>query len=951
MIESSRRIGRCIAVAALLMFLTSAAHAQHPHLPGFDRFLSEPGADQAEAGRFLINELQCVACHTTEKPVIDGIAPNRAPLLGDVGARLKPQWIKAYLDDPQKTKPGTRMPGPPHGIPEQMLQQGHTALTHYLASLQGDKPLPVLMGKIADGKKLFNEVGCAACHTPLGDEASVKDGKSTVPLPDLAAKYQNASALAAFLMEPHRWRPAGRMPKLNLTKEEALSIAVAFGLPGGGARVGVRDSDDEALKKAGLDKELVAGVYFEMYQGSWNALPEFDRLKPSDAGSIAKFDISKGNGEDNFAFRFRGYIDIPRDGVYTFYTHSDDGSRLVIGRDLVVDNDRIQGGTEKAGSIELKKGLHAITASFFEAQGGEELDVRWEGPGINKQSVPARVLSHSKTGKFIIGSDAKPVEGFVPEPALVAIGKKLFTDIGCATCHQMKESDKPSPMTLQPKSLAALKGMTDKGCLAEKPTGHTVNYSFSKAQREAIVATLKTIDVPSPLAASHRIDLTMSTLNCYACHSRGSKGGPEEGHKKHFTGTYDDLADEGRLPPHLGDVGAKLTAGWLNEILTKGTKVRPYMNTRMPVFGSAVSHLVADFEKADAIAAPVSVPEVSTRDAMKHGRELVGTGGMACVQCHTFAGKKSLGLPAMDLAYMPQRLKREWFGRYLLDPARLRPGTRMPQFWPEGKSVRSEILDGKTDVQIEALWQYLSKGNEAPPPPGINSGEILLVAETEAVLYRNFIAGAGPRAIGVGYPGKVNIAWDANVFRLALAWHGEFIDASKHWVDRGSGFQGPYGYDVLSFPEAGPFALLPSMDSVWPMAKKINNVTKSEGYEFVGYQLDKLRRPTFMYTFGKDVKVSEFYEGVPPVNKQGEPGLKRTITIELAGPVKDLNFLAAIHGSIEAQSDGSFAIGKEYKVKIDSPVKAQLRQAGGKKDVVVPITGNGKVTIVLTYTW
>ena len=77
---------------------------------------------------------------------------------------------------------------------------------------------------------------------------------------------------------------------------------------------------------------------------------------------------------------------------------------------------------------------------------------------------------------------------------------------------------------------------------------------------------------------------------------------------------------------------------------------------------------------------------------------------------------------------------------------------------------------------------------------------IPLVADKTPVIYRNFIQGAGPRAIGVGYPEKANLAFDANDLRIALIWQGAFIDASKHWTGRGEGFQGPLGDNALALP-------------------------------------------------------------------------------------------------------------------------------------------------------
>ncbi len=72
----------------------------------------------------------------------------------------------------------------------------------------------------------------------------------------------------------------------------------------------------------------------------------------------------------------------------------------------------------------------------------------------------------------------------------------------------------------------------------------------------------------------------------------------------------------------------------------------------------------------------------------------------------------------------------------------------------------------------------------------------LLAAEEVAVtiIYRNFIQGVNARAIAVGYPGGVNAAFDADFCNVGLIWRGGFIDAKRHWTDRGGGFQPPLGY-------------------------------------------------------------------------------------------------------------------------------------------------------------
>jgi hypothetical protein len=86
---------------------------------------------------------------------------------------------------------------------------------------------------------------------------------------------------------------------------------------------------------------------------------------------------------------------LPKAGVYTFYTASDDGSRLHIGDTLVVDNDELHGIVEKSEQIALAAGLHSITVTYFNCTGGRELKVLYQGPGIDKQSIPASLLWHT----------------------------------------------------------------------------------------------------------------------------------------------------------------------------------------------------------------------------------------------------------------------------------------------------------------------------------------------------------------------------------------------------------------------------------------------------------------------------------------------------------------------------------------------------------------------------
>jgi hypothetical protein len=134
------------------------------------------------------------------------------------------------------------------------------------------------------------------------------------------------------------------------------------------------------------------GLTYSYYEGSFNLLPNFSLLRPVKTGTVPVFDITPRLRDDNFAFLFSGYFSALIDGIYTFYTTSDDGSRLWIGNTLVVDNDGPHGMSEQSGQIALKSGQHPITVGYYNGTGGRGLTVSYDGPGIPKQPVATNLF-------------------------------------------------------------------------------------------------------------------------------------------------------------------------------------------------------------------------------------------------------------------------------------------------------------------------------------------------------------------------------------------------------------------------------------------------------------------------------------------------------------------------------------------------------------------------------
>ena len=139
-------------------------------------------------------------------------------------------------------------------------------------------------------------------------------------------------------------------------------------------------------------KSPTHGVDYNYYEYSGNSLPNFTDLKPVSSGTANGFAIPPIVSDENFALKYTGYIKIPEDGLYTFYTTSDDGSVVIIDNKLIVNNDGRHAIVENSGNVMLNTGYHKIELLFFQAGGGMGLDVSIKGPNMEKQIISADIL-------------------------------------------------------------------------------------------------------------------------------------------------------------------------------------------------------------------------------------------------------------------------------------------------------------------------------------------------------------------------------------------------------------------------------------------------------------------------------------------------------------------------------------------------------------------------------
>ncbi|MGB6221498.1 MAG: c-type cytochrome [Haloferula sp.] len=182
-----------------------------------------------------------------------------------------------------------------------------------------------------------------------------------------------------------------------------------------------------------------------------------------------------------------------------------------------------------------------------------------------------------------------------------------------------------------------------------------------------------------------------------------------------------------------------------------------------------------------------------------------------------------------------------------------------------------------------------------------------------ATIYRNFIAGTTPRAIGIGLPGGINFAYSADHLAPELLWTGKFMDGARHWINRGQGAQKPAGNQLVNTSKSPAF----------PQAAS-----------FRGYRLDPQGNPTFLVTIA-DLTVSDHFQA-------GDDELIRVLSA--SGQGQPIEILISDQQAIQLIDDQIYQFGPSMTLTTEH---ATIETRDGK--TYLKLTPGAPTT--LTYTW
>ena len=364
---------------------------------------------------------------------------------------------------------------------------------------------------------------------------------------------------------------------------------------------------------------------------------------------------------------------------------------------------------------------------------GDRIDLsfvpqKWHAAGlIAYLQEPRRNHAHVRMPDFRLSQeDATALAAFLlagtaePLPDVrgdVAQGRRLVQQRDCSACHAL---DVPVSADRVTKRLGHLDATA--GCLADDAAhaGKAPDHGLSDAERAALRAFLPLAEeAPFRRAPLDYVARQRRAQRCTACH--GLDGQPST-----WARWAADAAANQPLPkeqdpiaeglPALTWVGEKLQPSWIRRfVLGEERSPRPWLSMRMPAFHLHGDAIVQGLVREHGYAQDEPKAAADAQLAI-HGERLLAVGtGFGCVACHAVGEQPAVQVferAGIELLTARKRLRHEYYTRWLANPPRIDPDSRMPKFAnDQGKTAFTDVLGGDAAEQFEAIWQYLGSRN------------------------------------------------------------------------------------------------------------------------------------------------------------------------------------------------------------------------------------------------
>jgi mono/diheme cytochrome c family protein/predicted nucleic acid-binding Zn-ribbon protein len=542
---------------------------------------------------------------------------------------------------------------------------------------------------LAEGQRLFEQVGCTGCHLVQGYENIPKIAPSLLKI---SAKV-DPSWMVRWIENPHKFRPRTRMPNFDLKQADAVAIASylwAQSKEEGDKWIqehpmpaNVRDGDTNAVARG---KQLVETIGCKGCHGFADGEFSTPLGKTKDVVPNLKDIAAKVVGPQWIYHWIKNPRGFSPDTRMPSLRLSDDEAAAITEYLMTL-------GTKS----EALAGIEEKLADAGNIKRGESLVRRWgcfgchDIKGMEKESrIGAELTTFgSKTVEELFFGNRTDIKFTWDDWTY----NKLKTPRGYAT--ERIEQLMPQ-FDLADEDIKALRLLL--AGFRERHVGQ--KYLADQGLRVQQVVEGRRL---------------MQQYNCIGCHEIENRGG--------FIRKYYQ-ENPTLAPPVLNGEGEKVQSNWFFSFLKAPVPIRPWLQLRMPTFGLSDEHtnqLIGFFNGLSKVEIPFAYIDDKKipPDHLEAARKLVSKDYFNCFSCHQQGDKKPEGPVegwAPDLTLARQRLNPNWILKWLKDPQKVQPGTKMPSFYPGGPD---DILGGKEDLQIEALRDYLvtlGRNGTAPAP-------------------------------------------------------------------------------------------------------------------------------------------------------------------------------------------------------------------------------------------
>jgi mono/diheme cytochrome c family protein/cytochrome c2 len=558
-----------------------------------------------------------------------------------------------------------------------------------------------------EGERMFQQMGCPACHLVAGYEDMPKIG----PYLKLASAKLDPSWTVRWITDPHEFRPHTRMPNFMFTRDQAIQLAAfLFDSSEANAKPWLAAHPEPTT----LETDIKNPAFVEEGQGLFESVG----CKGCHAIEPDKYGTPVGSDKDFIPTATR---------------------------------------TTKDFAPNLSKIAEKTSAAWIYTwlKNPRDFSPHTAMPSLRLSDHEAEALT-----AFLMTHGEKKedpgVDTALKDPANIKAGEALVRKYGCFGCHEIQGMDKESRIgveltTFGSKHLDELffGNQTEIPDTWEGWTFHKLyspriyatkdveqlmpNFDFDDTDINNLTVFLasltegKVVDkyrntadlqAQSEIVGGRRM---VNFYNCVGCHIVEQRGG--------FIRRFYSEDQINFAPPILNGEGFKVQPQWMFTFLQGPTPIRPWLKIRMPTFhftngedDTIVNYFtsLSDINVTYMFLNTNAIPPAE----LAAGQKLMSKDYFNCFSCHQQGDKKPEGPEsgwAPDLALAYQRLNPDWILKWIANPSALQPGTKMPSFYPGGPD---DILKGNQDDQIRAIRDYIFWFGTHPgqPLPGQVAG-------------------------------------------------------------------------------------------------------------------------------------------------------------------------------------------------------------------------------------